>query len=387
MIELAEHITAEVPLASFTMECSRGGIEVIDRLAEEWTLLCSEAVEDQPFFRPEWIRAYIKRYGRGRLWLVAARRQGRLCLVLPLLEQVATFSKIPVRRLSAPVNANCSRFDGVRRKGSEGIAAIRATWNYLKQVNGWDVLQFRDALAGSTVGQIVAAADSDGFVTESELERPNPFVNLPGDPALLAQMPRNSKLRSQLRQLKDRLAGKGVVTFSRVDTADRVALNRFYELEASGWKGKTKSCVLYDGSKTFYDEIAESAARSGCFALYMLELDGRLLSAHFSLIHRGCCYSPKVAYDEEFKPFAPGHLIVAEILLDCVSRGIQLYDITGPDQPWKMKWATGSRPSAHHSVFRGRLGMLAHAVRFKIRPALKHLLGARQAIVKKPDQS
>jgi CelD/BcsL family acetyltransferase involved in cellulose biosynthesis len=378
MSSVANISIAGIPLGSFVMGSECGGLEVIDRWAEEWRNLCYEAVEDQPFYRPEWIRAYFRKYGkRGKVRIITARLRGRLCLLLPLLEQIATFSKVPVRRFRSPVNAICGRFDGVRCAGPEGDAAVRATWIYLKQLDGWDLLQFRDALEGSTVSEIAAAARADGFLTVQESDRPSPYVPVPDDPASLMKMPPNAKLRSQLRQARRRLAEKGAVNFYRVQTADRDALDRFYRLEASGWKGKIRSCALYDGSKPFYDEVAESAALFGYFSLYMLELNGQLIAAHFSLTHRGRCYSPKVAYDESFKLYAPGHLIVGEILQDCVARGITCYDITGQDQDWKMKWTSAARPVNHYFIFKGRLGNMAHSVGTRFKPAVGRLLPAK----------
>jgi CelD/BcsL family acetyltransferase involved in cellulose biosynthesis len=379
MLSLAEERKEDLTVCSFKVECSRGGLEVIDRWTDDWRQLCAEAAEDQPFYRPEWIRAFCRKFGRGhRVCLITARRNGRLCLILPLLEQIATYSKVPLRRLHSPVNSTSGRFDAVRRRGPEGEGAIRATWSYLKALGNWDLLQFNDSLEGSTVSQIAAAAEADGFLTIHELDRPNPCVTLPSEPGGLKQMPHNAKLRSQLRQLRSRLAERGEIKFYRINTADRRALDQFYQLEASGWKGKVRSCALYDGSRSFYDEVAESAAQAGYLVLYRLELNGRLLAAHYSFSYGDRCYSPKVAYDEEFKPFAPGHLIVAEILRDCVDRGIHYYDITGQDQPWKLKWATGTRSVSHHYIFRGRLGRLAYAVRFRVGPAMRGFLGRAQ---------
>jgi CelD/BcsL family acetyltransferase involved in cellulose biosynthesis len=376
---------AEVLTTSFAVECTRGGLEVVEQWRDEWSLLCADAAEDQPFYRPEWMTAYLKRYSNGsNIWIITARRDGQLCLLLPLLEQVGTFNKVPVRKLHSPVNCFCGRFDAVRVKGTGGDAAVRATWNYLKELAGWDMLQFRYSLEGSTTEQIVAAARADGYLTAKEPDKSNPYIALPNEVDHLKQMPHNSKLRSQLRQLARRLTEKGTVKFSRIDVADQEALDRFYKLEASGWKGKMRTCALYDGSKAFYDEVARAAARSGYFALYTLELDQRLLAAHFSFVHRGRCYSPKVAYDEEFKAYAPGHLIISGILQDCVLRGVHCYDITGEDQPWKMKWATGTRAINHHSVFRGALGRLAHTVRFRLRPTMGRLLRPTQQSACRP---
>ena len=69
--------------------------------------------------------------------------------------------------------------------------------------------------------------------------------------------------------------------------------------------------------------------------------------------------------------------MVSEILQDCTARGVEGFDITGQDQPWKMKWTSEVRGVNHHFVFKGTLGNLAHTVGCKIRPAISRLLPGR----------
>jgi len=222
------------------------------------------------------------------------------------------------------------------------------------------------------VSQLVAAARESGFRTTEASDRPNPFVPVPADPGLLKHLPRSSRLRTKLRQVRRQMTEQAPLRFYRLDTADADALERFYQLEASGWKGQVGSAILCKAeTRRFYDEIAQSAARFGYFGLYMLEWKGQLLAAHFSLTYKDRCYSPVVAYNENFKEFAPGHLIVSEILQDCLARGISGYDVTGQDQEWKMKWTTEARPVTHHYVFRGLLGHLAYHVNSSLKRATR----------------
>jgi CelD/BcsL family acetyltransferase involved in cellulose biosynthesis len=380
MCTSVDNTAIAVDPSSFSVCAYEGGLEIVDRLADEWRDLCAQAADDQPFYRPEWIRAHIRAFIRNpRVLLVAVRLDGSLRMVLPLVEENGTVGGVPVRKLRAPVNAHGGRFDAVRSPGLEGDAAIQAAWQYLKKLDGWDLLQFRSTLEGSTVSQLAATARADGFQTVQVPERPSPYVTVPADPKLMNRLPPNSKLRSQLRQARRRLAEQGPLSFCRVKTADREALQRFYRLEASGWKGQEGSAILCSAAtRCFYDEMAESAARFGYFSLYLLELAGQLIAAHYAFTHRGRCYSPKVAYHEDFKQFAPGQLIVEEILRDCAARGIHGFDITGPNDDWKMKWTSEARAVNHHLVFRGTLGSLAHTLRYRIRPALASLLPGRR---------
>jgi CelD/BcsL family acetyltransferase involved in cellulose biosynthesis len=357
--------------------CSnRGGVEIVDGLADEWRELCREVAYDQPFYHPEWIAAYIRAFLPGaKVLLITARLEGRLRLVLPLVEERGLFSGMPVRKLRAPVNSHSVRFDIVRGQNPEDDALMVATWEHLNKLPGWDMLQLDDVPEGGMVDRLALAAKASRFRTAKISMRPSPIVPVPADPELLKRMPRNSKLRSKLRQVRRELAGKQFHLY-RVEMEDHEALRRFYELESSGWKGQEQSSISSDAkTQRFYDEVAKVAAHFGYLCLYMLELDGRLLAAHLGLSYRGHYYSPKIAYDESFKQWVPGHLIVSEILRDCCARGVKAYDITGPNDEWKMKWTTETQPKSTHFIFnKGLMGSLTHMLRFRVRPALRKLI-------------
>jgi len=358
----------------------RGGVEIVDSLADEWRELCSEALDDRPFYRPEFIGAHIRNMlPEAKVVLITARLNGRLQMVLPLVEERGTFYKVPLRRLRAPVDFNCGRFDAVRRSGPEGDAAIRATWKYLKGIPGWDLLHFRDTLDDSAISQLLEEARADGFLTFQTPETWNPYGPIPSDPELLQKMPPNSKLRRELRRRRRRLEELGRLNFYRTATADRNAINRFFELEASGWKGRNNSAVnCHAPTREFFNELAESAARFGYFSLYLLELDGQLLAGHFSLHYNGRCHSPVVAYNEDFRQAAPGHLIMIEIMRDCAERGIHTFDITGQDQPWKLEWMPLKFSFRNRLVFKGPVGRLAYAVGVSVGPTVGRWLAGRK---------
>jgi CelD/BcsL family acetyltransferase involved in cellulose biosynthesis len=259
------------------------------------------------------------------------------------------------------------RFDAMRRFGPEGERAIDAAAKYLIQLEGWDLLQLCNTPQRSTIERIVAAMRTKGIRSLRTNDQPNPIVVVPEDTAQLEAMPPNAKLRSQLRRVREKLALRGSLRFYRIANADSTALARFYELEASGWKGRAGSAILCKGTRAFYDEMAQQAARNGYFSLFMLECGAELVAAHYSFTHRDRCYSPIVTYNEAFRQFAPGHLIIAHILAYCASHGIRCFDITGQDQSWKMKWTSQTRGMHNYFLFKGPIGQLAYRVGMSLR--------------------
>jgi CelD/BcsL family acetyltransferase involved in cellulose biosynthesis len=379
---IASNIASEDRLAEVSASAHRGGIEIVEQLADEWRDLGLRTTDDQPFYRPEWMTAHLRTFSpEARVLLIAVRVKQRLTLLLPLVEDRHFFAGIPVRKLQSPVNAHGGRFDAIKASGAEGELAIRKAWDFLQGLGGWDVLELRLVPEGGTVDEIMARASICGFRTVRIPERPNPIVTVPSDPDLLRNIPRNSRLRTQLRQARRELSQLGQLRFRSFHTADAQALERFYQLEASGWKGQEGSAIACsEVTRQFYNEVAAGAAHFGYFSLFMLELDNQLIAAHFSFTHRNRCYSPKVAYDENYKRFVPGHLIVAEILKDCLAREIREFDITGPDDDWKMKWTNETHAVSHHYAFnKGISARLAYRLGFWLKAWARRIIPKRRS--------
>jgi CelD/BcsL family acetyltransferase involved in cellulose biosynthesis len=355
----------------------RGGIEVIERWADEWRRLCVESPDDQPFYRPEWIAAHIRAFSPGaNVVLLTVTSTGKLLFVLPLLRERAIFHGVPLRRLRAPVNSHSCRFDAVRHASPQGAAAVAIAANYLQSLDGWDLLEISDAPEGGTISALADSARGLGFPMGQIAMRRNPYVPVPADAEGLKKLPVNSRLRGKLRHIRREVEGHGGVNFLRVNHADPSFLDRFYQLEAAGWKGTEGSAIACNPNiRQFYDEIAGAAEQFGYLCMYSLEFNGELLASHLGLAHNGRYFSPKIAYNEKFPQYAPGNLIVSQIMQDCAAHGISEYDITGIDDEWKMKWCSETRAKFVHYIFnKGILGRSAHAIRFQIRPAVKKLL-------------
>jgi hypothetical protein len=162
----------------------RGGIEVIERWADEWRNLCNEAADDQPFYRPEWIAAHVRAFSpRAKIVLLTVSSEGKLLFVLPLLQEWSVFSGVPLRKLRAPVNSHSCRFDAVRHSGSQGDAAVVAAWSYLQNLRGWDLLEMQDVPEGSTISALALAASRNGFHAVPVPNLSNPYVPIPADPS------------------------------------------------------------------------------------------------------------------------------------------------------------------------------------------------------------
>jgi len=356
-----------------------GGVELIESLGDEWRALCAEGPSSDPFFRPGWIAAYLRAFEpKARLRIVVVRADGRVRLILPLLEERSTLRGFPVRKLRAAAGVHSCRFDLVRGQG-DAEPWIHAAWSHLRQTGGWDVIEICDVPAGGAVERLAAHAAADGHPTGAWESMRTPYVRLSGAKDVDEILKRTgSHFRANLRRRRRRLEEKGALRMRRIDGADPEALSRFYELERMGWKGDRGTAIDCDRrTRQFYDEIARWGAAEGILSLRALELDGRAIAMHYGLTSGGRYLLPKPAYDPSLSSCSPGQLLLHEVLRDGIEHGLTEFDFLGPWMEWKADWTQDVRPHHWHYVFRrGALGKALHAAKFRL-PKLKEALRGR----------
>ncbi|MGQ0665974.1 MAG: GNAT family N-acetyltransferase [Nitrospiraceae bacterium] len=365
------------------MSWDRGGIELVDRLADEWRELCSQGFDDQPFFHPEWIRAYVRAFAAHTpLLLITARAAGRLVALLPLLELRQMMFGLPVRVLVSPTNVHSCRFDLVVHRGPEGQAALRAIWDSFKKHREWDILTLDYVSADGMLAQLVALARDQRYRTALIESFASPYFSLEGFTgdwdSWLSRL--KGDFRREIRRRARKLETQGEVRLLRLDQANSVHLQRFYELEASGWKGGEGTAIMCDPAiRCFYDEVATAASERGYFSLYILEVSGRPIAGHFGLTYGNRYFVPKLAFDEQYSALAPGHLMVNAVARDCAERGVIEFDFLGGQMEWKACWTPLARMLHSSYVFNDNcFGHVLYTAKFGVKSAVKRLLGQAQ---------
>jgi CelD/BcsL family acetyltransferase involved in cellulose biosynthesis len=364
-----------------------GNVDLVDELAEEWRPLCAGGPCAEPFFRPEWIAYAIRAFGAGeRVLLLTVRSGSRLRAVLPLLEKTSRAS-----RLLGPQLRSASlipRFEFVHDGGPDFPQVVAAAWQHLQEIPGWSAIELLNVPEGGTGEQLAAVARENGFPTCRHEYANSPYIDLtqnrPGND--FSRFGLSSRFRYHLRQGWRELSKRGTLSLRRAETIDQQALEQFYRLEQSGWKGRAGSAILCRPDlRRFYDGLVQGAQQFGYLSMYFLDLAGTTIAAHLAFTYAGR-YSPiKVAYDESFGPYGPGHLIIARVLEDCVARGLSRFDCLGEWTDAKAKWTTQVRPHVSCYIFRnnaaGRVLCAQTQLRHRLRYNLRKLAGAARARV------
>jgi CelD/BcsL family acetyltransferase involved in cellulose biosynthesis len=177
-----------------------------------------------------------------------------------------------------------------------------------------------------------------------------------------------AKFRANLRRRKRNLEKIGPVELKRYADFDPAVFEQFLELEHGGWKGRNGTSILSDPkSVAYFRALALAAARHGYLAIYALECDGEPIAMHFGLTHGRRYMVPKLAFSELHHEYAPGHLLVQDVIRDCAARGFTEFDFLGNAMPWKMEWTDQIREYHRVHIFnRTTAGYLAWRSRYSL---------------------
>jgi CelD/BcsL family acetyltransferase involved in cellulose biosynthesis len=349
-------VAAATPI--IVAEIINGGVESIRGLAPEWAVLCAEAGDDNPFARPEWFESFAGSFDMA-VKLVVARRDGKLCAVLPLTETTDFLHGAPVRKLQALFNLQTQRFDLIHSNDEtlrETLAS--AIWKALKGLPNWQAIELRLVPKDSWISDVAEAARRDGYQTGIWEMDGAPYVSLPTlpDPETAisefnGQLKR--RFRNELKRRLKRLGELGNVEFVRTHGYSSEQFDQYLEIESRGWKGSEGTAAACDSkSAKLHHDFARRAAANGALYIYQLRLDGKTIAISVNLKFGKKTIFWKTSFDEGFSRYSPGNLLIQEFIADAIRMGSTELDMLSPAADYKMVWATGERKHAAFYIFR-----------------------------------
>jgi CelD/BcsL family acetyltransferase involved in cellulose biosynthesis len=354
-----------------------GSVTAARQSAQAWSALAHGAGVS-PYLRPEWIFTYFDAYEpNAALTTVAVRRDGDLIGILPLIRERSMFFGLPIRLLRDPVQRYAPDPFDIACAPSDVDAVAGAMWAALRARRDWDVIELVDLPETGAGWRLMQFAEQAGFRVGRRVSRNSPFVPIPAgeaDPLAALSVP-TSKFRANLRRRMRNLEKIGPVELRRWTEYSSERFDQFLELEHSGWKGRNGTSIRSNPRDAgYYRALAQGAARNGYLSMYALECDGELVAMHFGITDGRRYLVPKLTFSELHHEYAPGHLLIQEVIRDCAARGCTEFDFMGDVMPWKLEWTDQLRTYHRVHIFnRTVAGRLAFWSRYAVLPRAQSL--------------
>jgi hypothetical protein len=286
--------------------------EIGPRDEELWRCLCDRASEPNPFMEPDClIPAAVHQSFGAEIEIAVAEESGSAYACVPL-RAVSRWHSFPYPFVTTQVRRSieCGTPLIDAERGAEALGAVLSTLSERRGVKRSRVLAVpKVSQDGPVFEAFQTAAHASGlpFIVYESWDRGlicrRPEPNYEGD--------FSPDFRANLRRRRRRLADELGVDPIVVDrTGDPAALDRYLDLEASGYKTKSGLAMETEpGEREFFRDMCQRFAASGRLRLLAMEVGDRTLAMLTWIRGGDGLFGFRMSYDEQFARYGPGIML------------------------------------------------------------------------------
>ena len=357
------------------------GREGLDSLRSTWEEMVAGMPERHFFQLWEWYHGYLECLATDPqdLMFFLFTKGGTPAAILPLQSTPIRLGGLKLKGLAFPSHNHLLLNDLVCHREATQLPLFQLLSQYLRdQRQSWDLIRLPHLLEDACTLRIINNQPPPRFLLQHEGRCD--FMDTSGTYDLfLAGISRNFRRSlKRTRQYLDELPGvQFAFTQEGQDLEEK--LEAFMDVEASGWKGAQgvgTAIKLHPSLRCFYQTLTRTLSASGKVSINTLTTDGKCIAAQFCLRLDDRVYILKIGYDEAYKRYAPGNLLVdlfiKRCMEDCLIKNVNL--IT--DAEWHRDWKPQSYERSALYLFNASPGGLLGLVVMKGHRILKQKYAA-----------
>lgn len=330
------------PLQQVIICSETESIEVLESLYSEWTALFDRCPSGTIFQTPEWLLAWWRHFGTGRLATLVLRRREQLTGIAPLF---VPHPGSPVTLLGAGLSDQLD----VLVEQSSAPAAARLILEYFSTGNtAYPACDLVDLSADSRLLKVRLNKRTERTISEV-----CPVIALPD--ALQAWKQRlSTKLCKNLRRDRAKLAQSGTVAFETADGANLAEyLEALFRLHHARWFARDASsgALATDQLQSFHTEVAHALLRRGWLRFHGLRFNRELSAVLYCFHVHGRTSYYLGGFDPALARFSPGTLLTEYAIEHAIREGAREFDFLRGSETYKYQWGAVDRPVYRIRIF------------------------------------
>jgi len=351
--------------------------EAFDALEADWNDLFVRAGRSAQLFQAfnwnwHWANHFLDGDGhRVRLAVVTGRRDGRLVMVWPLVQERCAGLRV-LAWMGEPVT---QYGDVLIEDGPFQGALLRDALGFIVNTLKPDVARLNKVRADAAVAPLLADLDA---ISTQQLEAP--YLDLASAPTFAQYAERYpTKARKNRRRLARRLEEHGVCGFETLSegpeaarmAAHAVALKRIWLQQ----KGLVSPAFADPRTLAFFIAAAGDAQRTTHIRVAVLKAGEAIAAVEIGFACGERIAIHIMAYDLTFDKAAAGILLLEHMIEQSLSQGVATYDLMAPGDGYKKEWADGAVRVDDFAVPMTVLGLVfARGYLGFVRPRLKAVI-------------
>ncbi len=309
--------------------------EELQSLEGPWTELWRRHPSATPFQSPQWILPWYRHFGSGEILTIAARQNGALEAIAPLL--ILRDDDDPSESLGMLLGSGNSDYIDVLTS-DDRFAGTLLSRLASADCAMWDLQQLRSN------SPLLRAAPPDGW--DDVVEDHDVCLVLPIEGA--GQNLENlasTHFRKKLRYYRRSLEREGRVTIETPtpETVDDF-MTTLFDLHAARWKQRGLPGMLAaEVDQAFHREVARGMLGTGSLCMYLMRVNEKPAAIFYGFAHSGTVYFYLSGYDPALERLSPGTVIVAHAIEEAVRDGAKTFDFLRGAEDYKYAWGAQDR--------------------------------------------
>lgn len=321
--------------------------EAYAALEPEWWGLWRRCPTALPFQSPAWLIPWWRHFSPGRLFTLAARKDGRLVGLAP-----GYLEDGPLGRRILPVGISLSdHLDVLADPSCEAEALVALTSAAISRGDDWDSWEMEELLPDAAALHLPLPC---GYMERIEPQTACPTLLLdPGAQDRSAALFPRAK-RRHLNLARNRAARHGEVTIEAADEASGpAALEHLFRLHRQRWLSRGGEGVLAPGDvQAFQRDATPGLLKQGLLRLYILAIAGQVVAAHYELVQCRRALVYLTGFDPDFEYESPSVILLAHAIEQAVAEGRTEIDFLRGQEPYKYEWGAVDRWNVKRSIRR-----------------------------------
>jgi CelD/BcsL family acetyltransferase involved in cellulose biosynthesis len=307
--------------------------------ARTWNELLSESIQDTPFLRYEYQRAWWEHLGGGEwdqagLMLISARENDQLIGIAPLF--LTENEGQPALMLIGSIEI--SDYLDLIVRPADLPRFISGLLDYVASIcpDNWRALDWYNLPDSSpTLAALKEESSKRGWAYHEEIYRPTPRIALNGDfEEYLSRI--DKKQRHELRRKLRRAAESGKVRFYVVgkDADINAEMDAFFHLMT---QDPNKANFLHPAMHAQMTEILRAAHEQGYLWLGILEIEGAKVAASLNFDYGNKLWGYNSGVSRDFMELSPGWVLLGHVIQWCCENKREEFDFMRGDEDYKYR--------------------------------------------------
>ena len=294
-------------------------IPSLEKHVDEWQELASQSVEPNVFYEPWMLIPAVRAFGQDAdlmfVFIYSKAARGRPAILAGFfpIERSRGFRGLPIPLLSLWRHLHCFLTTPLIRQGmAADVIRTFLEWLHHNQ-RGCPLMELsRTSGDGPFAQDFTTELWPEDYYVRSHTRA---LIHARDCAETYLKSAISGSRRRELRRMRKRLGERGDVRSQLVErpTQNPSVIDKFLQLEASGWKGREGVAMQCDHARrAFFEEIAVAGMERGQLHFSCLLLDDQPIAMSCDLVSSPGCFAFKIGFDEEYASYAPGIMLALD---------------------------------------------------------------------------